>query len=65
MAHGSMHASAHTQVFRASDGDGNGTLDRAEFLKCLRDSGLGFTRRELNLMMTVVDRNNDGLIDYE
>ncbi|KAG5184765.1 hypothetical protein JKP88DRAFT_289709 [Tribonema minus] len=53
------------EVFRGVDVDGNGTLDRAEFLKCLRDSGLGFTRRELNLMMTVVDRNNDGVIDYE
>eukprot|EP00953_Heterococcus_sp_UTEX-ZZ885_P035893 18521-Heterococcus_DN1.PRE.1 len=56
---------AQHQVFRGVDVDGNGTLDRAEFLKCLRDSGLGFTRRELNLMMTVVDRNNDGVIDYE
>eukprot|EP00611_Tribonema_gayanum_P020589 TRINITY_DN377_c0_g1_i5.p1 TRINITY_DN377_c0_g1~~TRINITY_DN377_c0_g1_i5.p1 ORF type:complete len:536 (-),score=229.31 TRINITY_DN377_c0_g1_i5:30-1637(-) len=61
---GELEASIR-EVFRGVDVDGNGTLDRAEFLKCLRDSGLGFTRRELNLMMTVVDRNNDGVIDYE
>ncbi|CAM9536094.1 unnamed protein product [Phaeothamnion confervicola] len=52
-------------VFRSVDGDGNGTLDRSEFAQCLRHSGLGFTRRELNLILTMVDKNGDGVIDYE
>ena len=40
------------QIFRDADVDGSGGLDRAEFLRCLRESGLGFTRRELNLTMS-------------
>lgn len=38
------------EIFRKADIDGNGSLDRAEFLRCLKESGLGFTRRELNLV---------------
>jgi Ca2+-binding EF-hand superfamily protein len=53
------------EVFRSADNDGNGNLDRKEFLNCLRGSGLGFTRRELNLVMTLVDRDGNGTIDYE
>lgn len=40
------------QIFRGADGDGSGALDRAEFLRCLKESGLGFTRRELNLILS-------------
>mmetsp|Transcript_24467 Transcript_24467/g.40486 ORF Transcript_24467/g.40486 Transcript_24467/m.40486 type:complete len:509 (-) Transcript_24467:286-1812(-) len=53
------------EVFAQADGDGNGTLDRAEFLRCLKESGLGFTRRELNIILTMVDQNGDGLVQYE
>lgn len=40
------------EIFRGADGDGSGALDRAEFLRCLKVSGLGFTRRELNLILS-------------
>lgn len=40
------------QIFREADRDGSGTLDRAEFMRCLRDSGLGFTRQELNIILS-------------
>ncbi|CAM9390354.1 unnamed protein product, partial [Chrysoparadoxa australica] len=58
-------ANSIKEVFESCDRDGNGSLDRQEFLKCLRESGLGFTRRELNLVLTMVDRNHDGVIDYD
>lgn len=38
------------EIFRNADIDESGGLDRAEFLRCLKESGLGFTRRELNLI---------------
>lgn len=40
------------QIFRAADGDNSGGLDRAEFFRCLKESGMGFTRRELNLILS-------------
>lgn len=40
------------EIFRGADGDGSGALDRAEFIRCLKESGLGFTRRELNLILS-------------
>ncbi|CAM9177686.1 unnamed protein product, partial [Discosporangium mesarthrocarpum] len=53
------------QIFRGHDNDGNGTLDREEFVRCIKESGLGFTRREVNLVLTLIDKNSDGVIDYE
>ncbi|CAN0314494.1 unnamed protein product [Ectocarpus sp. 12 AP-2014] len=53
------------EIFRGADGDGSGALDRAEFIRCLKESGLGFTRRELNLVLTLIDENGDGVIDYQ
>ncbi|CAM9106027.1 unnamed protein product [Pylaiella littoralis] len=53
------------EIFRGADGDGSGALDRAEFIRCLKESGLGFTRREINLVLTLIDKNGDGVIDYE
>ncbi|CAM9731190.1 unnamed protein product [Scytosiphon promiscuus] len=53
------------EIFRGADGDGSGALDRAEFVRCLKESGLGFTRRELNLILTLIDKNGDSLIDYQ
>lgn len=40
------------KIFRGADSDSSGALDRSEFLRCLRESGLGFTRRELNLVQS-------------
>lgn len=48
------------QIFRGADGDGSGALNRAEFLRCLKESGLGFTRRELNLILSKCDRHGEG-----
>lgn len=40
------------EIFRGADGDASGALDRQEFVRCLKESGLGFTRRELNIILS-------------
>ncbi|GMH70566.1 hypothetical protein TrRE_jg2156 [Triparma retinervis] len=52
-------------AFIKADKDKSGYLDRKEFKECLRSSGLGFTKREINVMMTEVDLDGDGKITYE
>ena len=47
-------------VFEHFDADSNGVLSRKEFKNCLKASQLGFTRREINLMLSAVDFNDDG-----
>ena len=47
-------------VFQNADADGNGTLDRKEFATCLKDSNLGFTKKEINVLMSEVDLDGDG-----
>jgi Ca2+-binding EF-hand superfamily protein len=52
-------------VFKKADTDGNGTLDVKEFQACLRDTDLGFTKKEINIMLSEVDANGDGIITYD
>jgi len=52
-------------VFEKADADGNGTLDPKEFRACLQDTDLGFTKKEVNVMLSEVDANNDGVITYD
>jgi hypothetical protein len=33
-------------------------------MKCMKDANLGFTRREINTMMSEVDENKDGNVSY-
>ena len=51
-------------VFRTFDADGSGKLDRFEFHKCLTESKLGLTERQIAHMMASADVSEDGLIDY-
>lgn len=53
------------EMFRQADTDGSNALSRAEFVSCLRNSGLGLTRREINVLMAEVDEDHDGAISYE
>ena len=48
------------KVFSKSDVDRNGTLDRKEFKNCLKSAHLGLTRKDINLIMSSVDLNQDG-----
>lgn len=52
-------------VFMKADSDGNGWLDRSEFKKCIQDCELGFTRKEINVLMSEVDLDGDGHVTYE
>lgn len=40
-------------------------LNRTEFKECLKAAKLGLTRKDINLIMSTVDMNRDGLISYE
>lgn len=53
------------RVFQHFDKDGNGVLSRKEFKKCLQASQLGFSRKEVNLLMSSIDANDDGKISYD
>jgi len=52
-------------VFQTFDADGSGTLDRGEFLKCLVDSKLGLSEKQIKHLMYAADENDDGAIDYK
>jgi Ca2+-binding EF-hand superfamily protein len=54
-----------TDVFKKADKNGDGSLDRNEFRACLKDANLGFTRKEINLMLTEVDTDGDGRVTYD
>ena len=51
-------------VFRQTDVDGSGTLDRREFSRCIREAELGLTRKEINALMAEVDEDGDGNVSY-
>eukprot|EP00937_MAST-01D_sp_MAST-1D-sp2_P002311 g2311.t1 len=52
-------------VFQRADDDGNGWLSRQEFSKCIRESDLGFTRKEINVLLSEVDVDGDGKVTYD
>lgn len=52
-------------MFTRADGDGSGTLSRSEFHNALKQSGLGLTRKEINILLHEVDENEDGNVSYQ
>ena len=58
-----LESMLHT-LFNRADTEGKGYLDRQQFGKVLKDSDLGFTRREINTLMHQVDENEDGVIEF-
>lgn len=52
-------------AFVQLDKDGNGYLDRQEFADCLVNSGLEFSDKEMNLLMSAADEDMDGKISIE
>jgi Ca2+-binding EF-hand superfamily protein len=52
-------------VFQKADADGNGWLSRKEFTTCIKEADLGFTRKEINVLMSEVDMDDDGKISYD
>lgn len=53
------------RVFNKADTDGSGTLSRHEFKECLKAAELGLTRRDINLILSQVDVDKDGVVSYE
>ena len=52
-------------VFKAWDKDGDGTISRDELERVFIVLNPSFTKKDLDLVMKVADRNGDGVIDYE
>ena len=48
-----------------ADADGNGWLSRAEFRAALVGANMGLTRKDINLMLSECDVNQDGAIEYK
>lgn len=53
------------RMFQNADKDGSGFLSRAEFSQALRESDLGLSRREINVLLFEVDANSDNMVSYE
>ena len=51
-------------IFKAADDNGNGVLDRKEFLQIMRQADLGLTSKDLNLLLAEADINDDGTVNY-
>lgn len=53
------------KVFTKADKDKSGFLSRDEFKDCLKSAELGLTRRDINLLLSQIDVNEDGVITYD
>ena len=51
-------------VFERFDQDGSGYLDNKEFTQALKSAEIGLTKKEINLLLSEVDFNDDGVIEY-
>jgi len=54
-----------SQIFVGYDADQSGRLEFAEFRKCLNDSQLGLSEKQISYLMSVSDADADGSIDYQ
>eukprot|EP00948_MAST-09A_sp_MAST-9A-sp1_P003997 g3997.t1 len=52
------------QMFKEADLDNSGTLNRKELKKCLTESKIGLTKKEVQALLTEIDINNDGEVSY-
>lgn len=52
------------RVFQRFDADNSGYLDHKEFKKALKSADLGLTKKEINLLLSEVDFNDDGVVEY-
>ena len=53
-----------TQLFLRGDADGNGVLDPREFKKLMQSADLGLSQKEVKLLYTQADINQDGCVEY-
>lgn len=52
-------------IFASADSNGNGTLSRKEFTSCLKNAKLGLTRKDINLLLSEVEMDENGEISYQ
>jgi Ca2+-binding EF-hand superfamily protein len=52
-------------MFSTADTNGNGELDRTEFMEAMRQLDFGLSRKEINALMSEIDKNKDRKINYE
>lgn len=53
-----------TTLFLQADVDGNGVLDKHEFKSLMHDANLGLTKKQIKLLYSQADMNDDGSIEY-
>jgi len=53
------------KMFFEADVDNNGVLDKSEFMACMRNLDFGLTKKEINYLLSQVDKNQDGFVSYE
>jgi len=51
--------------FREFDLNGDGTIDRAELDNVFKSMGKQFSKEELDRMISLVDKDQSGTLDYE
>lgn len=51
-------------IFASADVDGSGSLTTKEFRNAIRKFELGLTSKEIDKIMQRIDKNQDGVIDY-
>ena len=52
-------------VFRKFDKNNNGSIDRSELKTSFQEMGKYFLESELTRMMEMMDKDKNGVIDYE
>ncbi|KAL6756998.1 radial spoke protein 7 [Haematococcus lacustris] len=53
------------RVFRKADVDHSGQLSRKEFKEALKAAELGLTRKDINLILSQIDVDRNGLVSYQ
>lgn len=51
-------------MFKAADADGNGVLDKVEFIRLVKSTQLGLSRRQQMVVIDAADFDLNGYVDY-
>ena len=52
-------------IFNLADKDGSGSLHQTEFIEVLRSIDIDISTFELEILLSEIDANGNGLIDFE
>jgi calmodulin len=52
-------------IFKLADKDESGTLERHEFMNILKSVDIDISPFEMEILLSEIDSNNNGLIDFE